>query len=158
MDELRQLTRGALSEMRTLLLELRPASLVDMDLGDLLRHLTNAFTGRTRISAQLVIDGQIDPSPNVKEVFYRVAQEALNNISKHAGAANVSIRLELTDKQVQLTVQDDGTGFNPQNISPESLGLGIMRERVESIGAQVTIHSEIGTGTIIKLLWKDTDK
>ncbi len=89
LEELSQLTRGALSEMRTLLLELRPATLADTDLSDLLRHLTTAFTGRNRIQAELTVDGQLDPPPHVKEVFYRVAQEALNNITKHAEASRV---------------------------------------------------------------------
>lgn len=158
LDELRLLTRGALSEMRTLLLELRPASLVDMDLGDLLRHLTNAFTGRTRVSAELSVDGQVDQTPVVKEVFYRVAQEALNNISKHAGASQVSVHLQRDDEQIRLQIRDDGCGFDPQSISPESLGLGIMRERVETIGAQLEIHSEFGVGTRIELTWKDVQE
>jgi signal transduction histidine kinase len=158
LEELRQLTRGALSEMRTLLLELRPASLADMDLGDLLRHLTNAFSGRTRVPADLRIDGQVDPPSDVKEVFYRVAQEALNNISKHAAATQVSVRLQRAEEQARLEILDDGNGFDPQAISPESLGLGIMGERAEAIGAKLEIYSEPGAGTRIELNWKDGQK
>jgi two-component system nitrate/nitrite sensor histidine kinase NarX len=155
LDELRLLTRGALSEMRTLLLELRPATLVDMDLGDLLRHLTNAFTGRTRVPVELKIDGQIDPLPQIKEVFYRVAQEALNNITKHADASQVSVNLQCGEGHVQLEIRDDGRGFDLQAISPENLGLSIMRERAETVGAHLEIHSKIRSGTRIELLWKD---
>jgi len=155
LDELRLLTRGALSEMRTLLLELRPATLVEMDLGDLLRHLTNAFTGRTRIPAALTLDGQVDPPPDVKEVFYRVAQEALNNINKHAEATQVSIHLQRGEEQARMEIRDNGRGFDPQAVSPEHLGLGIMCERAEAIGAKIEIHSETGAGTRIELLWKD---
>ena len=155
LDELRLLTRGALSEMRTLLLELRPASLVDMDLADLLRTLTNAFTGRTRVPVELKGDGQIDPPLPVKEVFYRVAQEALNNITKHADASQVTVYLQRTEQQVQLEIQDDGRGFDPQSLSPDNLGLGIMRERAEAVSAHLKIHSKIKSGTRIKLLWKD---
>ena len=159
LDELRLLTRGALSEMRTLLLELRPAALIDMDLVDLLRHLTNAFTGRTRVSAELNIGGHVDPPPDVKEVFYRVAQEALNNITKHAGASQVSVHLQSDAEQLQLQIQDDGCGFDPQGTSSsESLGLEIMHERVDTIGAHLEIHSEPGIGTRIKLIWKDVQK
>lgn len=153
--ELSQLTRGALAEMRTLLLELRPTVLIDTDLGDLLRHLTNAFTGRTRLPAKLELDGQIDPPPNVKEVFYRVAQESLNNINKHAEATQISIHLQLAENQAQMEIQDNGLGFDPQTISPENLGLGIMSERAEVIGAQLEIQSAVGAGTRIELLWKD---
>lgn len=155
LEELRVLTKGALSEMRTLLLELRPATLVDSDLGDLVRHLTNAFTGRTRVPADLILDGLLDPPPAVKEVFYRVAQEALNNISKHAQASLVSVRLQRAEEQAQLEVRDDGCGFDPQEISTESLGLSIMYERVETIGAQLEIHTQLGAGTYIVLTWKD---
>ncbi len=155
LDELRLLTRGALSEMRTLLLELRPASLVEIDLGDLLRHLTNAFIGRTRVPVDLTIEGQIDPAPEIKEVFFRVAQEALNNISKYAEAMQVSVRLERDEKQMQLEVRDDGVGFRLQDISAESLGLGIMRERANAIAAKLEIQSEIGKGTKIRLFWED---
>ena len=158
LDELRQLTCGALSEMRTLLLELRPASLTDMDLGDLLRHLINAFIGRTRVPAELVVTGQIDPPSDVKEVLYRVAQEALNNISKHASPTQVSVHLLRSEEKATLEILDDGIGFDPQAITSKSLGLGIMCERVEAIGAKLEIHSEPGAGTRIELNWKDLEK
>lgn len=154
LEELRQLTRGALAEMRTLLLELRPATLVEMDLGDLLRYLANAFTGRTRIPAALTLEGQIDLPVKVKEVYYRVAQEALNNINKHAEATQVSLHLKRQEKQVELNIGDNGHGFDLQAVSPDKLGLGIMCERAEAISAQLKIRSTIGAGTHIELLWK----
>lgn len=155
LDELRLLTRGALAEMRTLLLELRPSSLIEMDLADLLRHLSNAFTGRTRTPLALNLDGLADPPIKVKEVIYRVAQESLNNISKHAEASQVFIDLRRSEDQIQLEIRDNGRGFNPQSASPESLGLGIMRERAESIGAQFQIQTKIGKGTRVELRWKE---
>ncbi len=155
LEELRQLTRSALSEMRTLLLELRPATLVEMDLGDLLRYLANAFTGRTRIPVALTLKGQVDPPAEVKEVCYRVAQEALNNINKHAEATQVSIHLKRQKKQVELSIGDNGRGFDSQIVSPQNLGLGIMRDRASEIGAQLKIQGRIGAGTHIELLWKD---
>lgn len=153
LNELGQLTHGALSEMRTLLLELRPASLADIDLGDLLRHLVNAFIGRTRTPAVLEISGQLDPPAEVKSVFYRVAQEALNNISKHAQATQIQLHLERAEGQARLEVCDNGRGFNRDSSSPGSMGLGIMRERAESIGAQLTIKSRPGNGTKLVLVW-----
>lgn len=155
LDELRQLTRGALSEMRTLLLELRPATLIDMDLSDLLRHLATAFTGRNRIPVELDVEGSADPPAEVKETFYRVAQEALNNISKHADAGRVSVWLQSVEGWLQLGIRDNGRGFDPGDISPESLGLGIMRERVEGIGAQLKIDTKVGSGTQVLLSWKE---
>jgi signal transduction histidine kinase/predicted hydrocarbon binding protein len=158
LNELGQLTRGALSEMRTLLLELRPATLDDIDLGDLLRHLVNAFIGRTRTTAVLEISGQLDPPAEVKSVFYRVAQEALNNIGKHAQAKQVQLHLERAESHTRLEVKDNGHGFDPANVQPESLGLGIMRERAESIGAQLAIESRLGVGAKLVLTWKQGEK
>ncbi|NWG22210.1 MAG: GAF domain-containing protein [Chloroflexi bacterium] len=151
LEELRQLTRGALSEMRTLLLELRPAALDEMDLADLIRHLANAFTARARLPVNLTVEGQADPPANVKAVFYRVAQEALNNIVKHAAASQVSITLQRENNDVLLHVRDDGRGFDPFHVSPASLGLGIMRERAETIGAHLDIRSRPGQGTLVTL-------
>jgi signal transduction histidine kinase len=157
LNELGQLTRGALSEMRTLLLELRPASLGDIDLSDLLRHLVNAFIGRARIPTVLEISGQLDPPAEVKSVFYRIAQESLNNIGKHAQATQVQLHLERAEGQARLEVRDNGGGFGPANIRPGSMGLGIMRERAESIGAQLTIESRPGGGTKLVLSWKQQE-
>lgn len=155
LDELRLLTRGALSEMRTLLLELRPGTLSEMDLGDLYRHLANAFTGRNRLMVELSVDGQIELPADVKEVFYRIAQEALNNVSKHANAARVEMTLARADNQVILKVQDYGRGFVTNEISPQSMGLKIMQERADSIGARLLVQSTPETGTCINLNWKD---
>jgi signal transduction histidine kinase len=155
LDELRLLTRGALSEMRTLLLELRPSSLIEMDLADLIRHLTNAFAGRTRIPIQINLEGVVDPPSNVKEVIYRVVQEALNNVDKHAQASEVTIDMLRSENEFRLEIRDNGLGFNPQNVPHESLGLGIMRERAAAIGARWMIESSPGNGTRVNLIWKD---
>ena len=154
LEELRLLTRGALSEMRTLLLELRPDAFRDVDLGDLYRHLGNAFTARTRIPVNISQDGEAGMPLNVKEVFYRVGQEALNNIGKHAGATKVDIRLSLKDGQTHMEIQDDGCGFDTLTLSAENLGLKIMAERVDSIKGKLKIESKIGTGTAIQLSWQ----
>jgi len=151
LEELRQLTRGALSEMRTLLLELRPAALEEMDLADLLRHLANAFTARARLPVELTLEGQADPPADVKAVFYRVAQEALNNVAKHAAASQVAITLRCEEHDMLLHVRDNGRGFDPVQVPPASLGLGIMRERAAAIGANLTVESHPGKGTLVVL-------
>ena len=152
--ELRLLTRGALSEMRTLLLELRPDAFTDVDLGDLYNHLVNAFTGRTRIPVQYTQHSQSVVPLQVKEVFYRIGQEALNNIAKHAGASNVQIHLTASEQQAEIDIRDNGCGFDVLALSPENLGLKIMCERAESIEANFEIKSGIGTGTVIHICWK----
>jgi signal transduction histidine kinase len=154
LEELRQLTRGALAEMRTLLLELRPAALVDAAMGDLMKHLVEAFTGRARVPVELRLSGECPLPPEVKIVFYRVTQEALNNIAKHAEASRVTINLACQPECVTLDVTDDGRGFDPDQVAPQKLGLGIMQERAVSIGAALALDSYPGNGTRLTLSWK----
>ena len=154
LEELRQLTRGALAEMRSLLLELRPSALEEADLRDLVRHLSNAFTGRTRVPVEVKQIGDLDIRPDAKLVLYRITQEVLNNIAKHASASNVNITMEGTGQEIILTIRDDGVGFEPGQVGPEHLGLRIMRERCENIKADFQINSQIGAGTEVRTIWK----
>ncbi|HNS02398.1 MAG TPA: histidine kinase [Anaerolineae bacterium] len=154
LEELRQLTRGALSEMRTLLVELRPAALTDTDLGELIGHQVNAFVARTRLQVAFEHDISYHPPVEVKEAFYRIAQEAFNNITRHAEAAQVQVRLNGKPGTMDLTIQDDGIGFDARTLAHEGLGLGIMRERARSIGARLEIVSRPGRGTRLHLNWQ----
>jgi nitrate/nitrite-specific signal transduction histidine kinase len=154
LEELRQLTRGALAEMRTLLLEMRPESLERSDLKSLLTQLAEAFIGRVRVPVSLVIQGDCELTHEVKIVFYRVAQEALNNIAKHSGARQVELQLECQPGQLNLRIQDDGLGFEPVSITPDHMGMAIMRERASSIGASLKIESQVGQGTTVELDWR----
>jgi signal transduction histidine kinase len=154
LEELRQLTRGALAEMRTLLLEMRPESLERPDLKSLLTQLSEAFIGRVRIPIDLQIHGECMLSREVKIVFYRVAQEALNNIAKHSGARQVELHLDCQPDHLKLCIQDDGLGFDTGSIPPNHLGIAIMRERANSIGASLNIQSQLGLGTKIEMDWE----
>jgi signal transduction histidine kinase len=158
LEELRELTRGALAEMRTLLLELRPSALVEARLADLLRQLAESITGRARVPVALEVEGECQLDAEVKVALYRIAQEALNNVAKHAGASAASMRLSCQPGQVELFVRDDGQGFDPASLPPNSLGLGIMRERAEAIGAALTIESRPGSGTQIEVLWRNSSQ
>jgi len=153
--ELRQLTRGALAEMRTLLLELRPAALREAALGDLMRQLGEAVTGRARLPVALIVDGQRPLPPDVQIALYRIAQEALNNVAKHSGAGEAAVELRFRPEQVELRVRDDGRGFDQASVPPDHLGLGIMRERAAAIGASLAITSRPGEGTEIEVVWRD---
>lgn len=159
LEELRQMTRGALAEMRTLLFELRPATLVEAPLGDLLRQLSEAVTGRVRIPVSLSVKGSAKLPPEVKIVFYRITQEALNNIAKHSGASKAFIELLANEDEqlgvivANLRITDDGKGFDPGNVTSEHFGIGIMRERAETAGAKLKVESEPGSGTVIELEW-----
>jgi len=153
LEELGKLTRGALSEMRTMLMELRPSALVDADIEDLLKHLINAFTARSMVPVEFTKEGDEDPPVKVKEVFYRVAQEALNNIQKYACAQQVEISLMRLPESFSLKIRDDGCGFDPAAVSQDHLGLGIMAERAKNIGAKLHVDSKISMGTEISLRW-----
>jgi signal transduction histidine kinase len=152
LDELRQLTRGALAEMRTLLVELRPSGLTEIPLPDLLRQLCESLIGRARLPIQLHVEGAGKLPPDLQICFYRITQEALNNIVKHARATQALVTLRLNET-ITLSIVDNGSGFDPASVSPDHLGLKIMRERVESIGADFSIYSEPGEGTQIFISW-----
>jgi PAS domain S-box-containing protein len=151
--QLEQLTRGALAEMRTLLLELRPAGLVEADLGDLLKQLGVAITSRTDVPIDLTVEGSQPLPADVQITFYRIAQEALNNIVKHARASCVKVDLNRNSETVTLQVEDNGRGFDPQHAQPGRLGIEIMRERAQSIGATFSLDSQAGQGTHITITW-----
>ncbi len=154
-EELRQLTRGALAEMRTLLLELRPAALADADLGDLLRQLAESTAGRARVPVALDIQPHRPLPPDIKIVMYRIAQEALNNVVKHANASRVTVRLKDGTGGLSLEVIDDGGGFDLAQVPPEHLGLGIMQERATGADAVLRIESQVGHGTRVMVMWSD---
>jgi nitrate/nitrite-specific signal transduction histidine kinase len=154
LQELRQLTRGALAEMRTMLLEMRPESLARSDLKALLTQLADAFVGRVRVPVDLVVQGQCELSHDVKLAFYRVAQEALNNIAKHSGAQHVQLRLECRPGGLDLRIEDDGLGFEVGSVPAGHLGITIMRERAASVGAALKLESQPGHGTTVELGWR----
>jgi signal transduction histidine kinase len=156
LTELRQLTRGALAEMRTLLVELRPAALMEADLGELLHQLAEAITGRTRVPVQVTVEGESTLPVDVKVALYRIAQEALNNVAKHAEASEVTVAIKLEPGSVELRIQDDGIGFDTSVSAPDRLGMGIMQERAEAIGAKLEVTSQPGVGTKVSVSWIDT--
>jgi signal transduction histidine kinase len=167
LEQVRQGTRSALAEMRTLLFELRPTGLADADLGDLLRQLGEAVAARSGISVHVDVAGESELPPEVHVALYRIAQEALNNVARHAGAGHAWVRFSSSPPRaggnaipmaqggpVTLSIRDDGAGFDPDNVPPDHLGLGIMRERAEEVGATLTVESEPGRGTEIRVMWE----
>lgn len=160
-NELRQLVRGALAEMRMLLLEMRPSTLAKIPLGDLLKQLAEATGGRSRIPVEVTIGGECGALPRpVHNALYRIAQEALNNVSKHSGACRAQVRLQCRGQGIELEVEDNGIGFDPNAVSGEHLGLDIMRERAQEIGADWKVASNQSAGcggvggTRVSVSWK----
>lgn len=165
LDELRLLTKGALSEMRSLLLELRPNALEDSALEDLFHQLAETASGRLRKQVKLTIHGQAFLPADIRLTFYRIAQEALNNIIKHAEADNIEISLSLipdevdgTCKNAVLLIKDDGCGFKEMPESAIHLGFNIMKERAQNAGASLKINSKVNCGTSIQLSWNANEE
>jgi signal transduction histidine kinase len=155
--QLRLMTLGAVAEMRTLLFELRPSALLEASLPALLQQLADVLTGQRRAQVDLMVGGQTELPAEIKIAFYRIAQEAFNNIIKHAEATHVAVTLQGTAEGVKMTVQDDGHGFDLGIDCPGCMGLRIMGERAEEIGARLQIDSQPGQGTKIVLAWNASD-
>jgi two-component system nitrate/nitrite sensor histidine kinase NarX len=159
-DELRTLARGALAEMRTLLHELRPATLTAIELGALLRQLGEAVGVQARLAVATTINGL--PArrlpPDVQIACYRITQEALNNIVRHAHAGKVTLALRYQPAGIEIMIHDDGIGFDLQHLTPGRMGLDSMRERAEAIGARLTIGSRPGRGTQVWLSWCEDER
>lgn len=151
--QLVQLNRSALAEMRTLLLELRPEQVLRTSMSDLLTQLAQAVRGRKTIELSLAIEDIHPLPPDVHVVFYRVAQEMLNNVVKHSQAKQGAIFLNSSPAGVELRVRDNGIGFDPQT-RKAGLGLTSMKERAELVGATIEFVSQLGQGTEIIITWK----
>ncbi len=151
--KLRQLVRGALAEMRTLLFELRRSALDHAELEILLPQLADAFTGRTRIPVSLDTESRGQLPVEAKITFYRIAQEALNNIAKHAEASEVQITYAQQPNEASLIISDNGLGFDPAAAEQNGMGISIMQERAASIEARLRLQSLPGAGTRLHLSW-----
>lgn len=140
----------ALKEMRLLVYELRPSALERDGLVGALRERLNAVEGRVNVRARLITEDLIELPAPVEEGLYRIAQEALNNILKHAAASSVTLYLRANGNRVELEVIDDGTGFDlAQAEKAGGMGLKNIRERARKIGGSVEINTGPGQGTKI---------
>ncbi len=146
-DRLRQLTRGALSEMRELLLELRPAELAGVELRELIEHLLNALEGRRTLDLTVELQ-RVELEPAINVAMYRIAQQALGNMAQHSNASAVEVRLT-AGPPVVLRIADNGDGFDEESVPSGHLGLQIMRERAQAIGAELEIDGHSARGTSV---------
>ncbi len=153
LGEVHQLTITALSEMRILLLELRPDSLTKVGLKQLFEQYLQPIQSRRGFELALDIE-EVPPLPaEVQIAFYRIVQEGLNNIDKHAKASHVSISVRDYIDHLKLMIKDNGTGFDRKAVNASSLGLNIMQERAAAINASLLIESVPDEGTQITLIW-----
>jgi PAS domain S-box-containing protein len=148
-ERLRKLNRGALAEMRSLLLELRPDELAEVALDELIKHLLAALECRRTLDVTIALDPiRLEPSAHI--AFYRIAQETLGNVTHHANARTLAVRL-VAGPPVELLIADDGAGFDPDAVPGGHLGLQIMRERADAVNAELSLTSALGQGTTMRL-------
>jgi signal transduction histidine kinase len=145
------LAEAGLAEMRALIFELRPEFLSQEGLIAALQRQVAAVRARYQLSVTVDAPSEPEAVPAVKEALYRVGQEALNNIAKHAGAKEVVITLEDSVGELVMRVRDDGHGFDAEKSFPGHLGLRSMRERAASVGGVIVISSAPGQGTEVTI-------
>jgi signal transduction histidine kinase len=147
--DVRALVVQALQDVRALAVELRPAALDDFGLGPALERLAQTFSERSGIETSVEVHLQERLPPEIETTLYRVVQEALTNVVKHAGAAHVSIVLARRESGVAATIDDDGRGFAVHDVREDALGLVGMRERVALVGGTLTVESSPASGTTL---------
>lgn len=155
LERLQETATAALAEMRALIFQLRPPALRDQGLVAALQQHAQAMARREGIGVTLNVVGDDRLARGIEQPLYRIVQEALNNVFKHANAQNVAITLEFTSERVRLQIVDDGQGFDlAATPSGDGRHLGVlsMRERAAEIGGTMTIHSSLGGGTEVTVL------
>jgi PAS domain S-box-containing protein len=150
LDYVLSLANTGLIEMRALIFDLRPEGLQHEGLISALQKQTAALRSRGDMHVDEDLGEEPDASFEAKEVAYRIAQEALRNIMRHASARQVLVRMSHDAEAIHLQVVDDGVGFDPSAVRPGSLGLRSMRERAESVGGQWALESAPGQGTRLR--------
>ncbi|MGM0688798.1 MAG: histidine kinase [Bacillota bacterium] len=152
-ESLEELARQAHSQIRELILEIRPVTLEKEGLGAALKEYLNNMAEREGWIVLDNIDQKVHPGVKVAESLFRIAQEALNNISKHARAKQVEAILSCDGEHIKLVISDDGAGFDSRRSArPTAVGLAGIRERAELSGGKVSITSSPGRGTELEVI------
>ena len=118
-------------------------------------QLAEAAMSRKKIDMQVNVQGHRTLPQDVQIALYRIAQEAVNNIVKHARASQACITLACQDEQVRLSIRDNGRGFEPEYLEPDRLGLRIIQEHAEAMHALFEINSQSGEGTELVITWPE---
>jgi signal transduction histidine kinase len=157
LDRLQELSKDALAEMRSLISHLRPQKVVEKGLVPAIRRHIAERQRQDGLAIALYLEGCGEEgkplAPETEEGLFRVVQEALNNVVKHAQTDRAEVRLCLRDDKASLLIEDPGVGFDPAGISPGTshLGLASMRERVQALGGTFEIESQAHAGTRVKV-------
>jgi two-component system sensor histidine kinase UhpB len=150
LDELRETARRGTEDVRRIARRLRPEALEDLGLQSALAALATAFGEQAHVRVERRLEPGATLSEEQELVIYRVAQEALTNVARHAGATRVELALERAGERMLLTVRDDGRGLTDGALS-SSQGIRGMRERAMLIGAELAISGPPGGGTEVRL-------
>jgi two-component system sensor histidine kinase NreB len=151
MAELVQTINAAIGQLRTLAIELRPTALDDFGLVAALERLIESYSRRTGIPVELAFEEMDSRLPSLIETtVYRVVQESLTNVAKHADAESVTVRGEVRGSEFVITVIDDGAGFDAGD-RPEGFGLNSMRERAEMVSGVLEVTTPASGGTTVQL-------
>lgn len=145
LQEIASLSQETLGEMRTLIWQLHPAGLEN----GLLPALKQ-YGERMELTVHTKAEGLKELPRTLEEGLWRIGQEGLNNIRKHAGVNEAYIRLVKSERAVSLEIEDHGRGFSPKQLHEQTMGMLSMRERAEALGGEFIIHSELGQRTIIR--------
>lgn len=156
LGDVNRLVKAAQAEMRALLLALRPANVPLTAFTELLQQLTTAIHGRKHMEIILEFEGEPVLPPQVHLALYRIAQEALNNVTKHSRATATWVIGRGGDGFIELLIRDNGRGFSSEAPSP-GMGLQTMQERASQIQALLEIRSGVGTGTTVHVVWPRTE-
>ncbi len=152
LEEVRRLNTETIRGVRDLAMGLRPAMLDELGLGPALRWQGREFSRRSGVPVAVQIDGDLEGLPEAhRTCIYRIVQEALTNCAKHAQANNIRISIYGRHDWIQLSIQDDGVGFDPRHASSRGLGLIGIQERVRELEGKVTLTSHSQKGTILEV-------
>jgi signal transduction histidine kinase len=152
--ELQEIAQEGMRDMRLLIFQLHPPVLETEGLVAALQARLAAVEGRAGLQTEFRVEGERRLPIAVEEELYWIAQEALNNVRKHAAAQHVAVHLQFTASAVVLQVTDDGVGFDPQAVRAEGRGGGGLRsiaERAERVGGKLTHESRPGRGTRVRV-------
>ena len=150
---LQELAKGALAEMRALIHQLRPTLVGEQGLVPALQNHLAAVKNRSGLAVQLRVEGEGRLRREQEEGLFRIVQEALNNVSKHAETDSAVVTLKIENGCFSLLVKDDGIGFDPSHLKSklDSMGMASMRERAEQHGGAFSVESHPGEGTLIRV-------
>jgi signal transduction histidine kinase len=159
LKDMSELATVTIKDVQRISSELRPGILDDLGLAAAIEWYCDEFEKRTAIKCILRLDDSISGDPLKNLVFFRILQEALTNVIRHANASSVTIKLHHTQKGTTLTIQDDGTGIKREKVeSAKSLGLIGMRERIKQFGGEIGLSSKEGHGTKLNIFIPERKK